>query len=130
MKEDWEVLRYVHKIGGRIDGTVIKILHDKHWIILQTDSIYRAILPFSSLYDGFILQDEDGREISPENLPSVGDTISTVVSNFNHEILWLSKSPSALSAEKLQKYQLYYSHYWSSEVLYCIEMFRLNSETT
>ena len=23
-----------------------------------------------------------------------------------------------------------YSHYWSSEVLYCIEMFRLNSETT
>jgi ribosomal protein S1 len=95
---EWEVLRYVHKIGSPIKGTVIDFV-DNAFVLLKTDTDYRCLLPLDSIEETFF---------RPKHLPNIGEEINTVVLNCVERVLYLSARASDTSAKNIQQWQLYY----------------------
>ncbi len=95
--EQWTIVRYVHKIGSPIKGTVIGFEYDS--VLLKTETGYKCLLPVSSIEESSLI---------PKHLPNIGQEINTVIDNFVEGILYVSARPSDTSAISIQKWQLYY----------------------
>ena len=96
--EQWDILRYVHKIGSPIEGTVIG-LDEYGSMLLETETGYKSLLPVMSI---------DESSLIPVHLPTIGQKINTVVQNFVEEVLYLSARPSDTSTKSIQEWTSYY----------------------
>jgi hypothetical protein len=103
--DQWEVIRYIHKIGSPLKGTVIGI--DKYSVLLETRTGYMSRLPFDMIEEESLI---------PESLPSIGEEISTVIYNFVDGVLYLSAKPSHTSFSSIQGWQSYYDFIETLEI--------------
>jgi ribosomal protein S1 len=109
LMDSWEAIRYVYKIGSPIKGTVTDYINDA-FVLLQTSSPYKSVVPFHNLVDLDKNFTFDVHEtFTPEILPPIGSEINTVVSNFVEEVLYLSAKPSDISEATIKKWQSYYN---------------------
>jgi hypothetical protein len=106
----WEVIRYVHKIGSPMKGTVIGF--DEYTVLLETGTGYKSCLCFDSIEE---------ESLTPTCLPNIGQEINVVVRNFVDGVLYLSAKPSQTSSESIQEWQAYYD---------LIETLEISSEVT
>ncbi len=106
--DSWQAIRHVYKIGSPIKGTVIDYIDDA-FVLLQTSSPYKSVIPFHNLVDldeNFTF--EAHKTFTPKILPAIGSEINTVVYNLVEEVLYLSAKPSDLSETTIKEWQLYY----------------------
>lgn len=107
----WEILRYVHKIGSPIKGTVIGF--DEYGsVLLETGTVYQSRLALDLIEES---------SLKPNHLPYLGQEINTVVYNFVDGILYLSAKPSHTSSASIQEWQAFYDF---------IETLEMGSEIT
>ena len=106
----YEVLLNIHRIGSRISGTVVARDDPAEFLItatghavLQTDSTYLALLPYSNLVD-------QQSSFSPSIVPKVGTQVEAVVFNFVDGTLYLSAKPIDFEEVTICKWQQYYDY--------------------
>lgn len=105
---EWEVLRFVHPLGSRISGTVLRKdpvqVHQGAPIghlTIETPSEYPALLPYFHLSD-------NPAHFSETCIPEVGQVVEAVVFNFVEGTLYLSAKPSDLAEEQVQAWDAFY----------------------
>ena len=106
----YEVLLNIHRIGSRISGVVIACDEPDNSlgtvsgrVTLQTETAYRALLPYSHMVDQL-------SSFSPKIIPVVGSRVDAVVFNFVDGTLYLSTKPEDLSDTTIRKWQQYYDY--------------------
>jgi hypothetical protein len=109
--EQWEILRYVHKVGSPIKATVIGF-SEYGSILLETGTGFKASLSPTALEDLFVIP----VSYVPARLPEIGQKLDTVVYNFVDDTLHLSARPSDLSPTTIQAWQDYYDYLDSLEI--------------
>lgn len=104
--DSWEILRYVHKIGSPIKGTVIGF--DEYGAaLLETKTGYQSRLPINFIEESLL---------TPKCIPHIGQEINTVVLNCVDGVLYLSAKPNHTSSESIQKWQAYYDFIETLEI--------------
>jgi ribosomal protein S1 len=101
----WEVIRYVHKIGSPMKGKVIGF--DEYAVLLETETGYKSRLCFDSIEE---------ESSAPKCLPNIGQEVNAVISNFVDGVLYLSAKPSQTSSESIQEWQAYYDFIEKMEI--------------
>ena len=112
----YQILKSVHKVGHPISGEVLgydKIASYKDYImcniIVKTDSEFRSILPFDSLFD-------TPPPFNEALLPKKGEKIDMVIKNHVDNTLYLSAKPSDLRKSEIEKFKDFYSFIEKLEV--------------
>ncbi|MEO0468918.1 MAG: hypothetical protein AAF206_04795 [Bacteroidota bacterium] len=106
--DSYEILKNIHKVGHPVSGVVTgyKMYSSKSdfprcHIEVQTNSVYRSVLPFGNLFDEHQAYDKD-------LLPPIGSTLEMVVSNHSEGTLYLSARPKDLAKTEVQAYKDFY----------------------
>jgi predicted RNA-binding protein with RPS1 domain len=109
--DQWNILRYIHKIGSPLKGTVIGF--DEYGaVLLETRTGYQSRLSIDFIEESSLI---------PDRIPFIGQEINTVIQNFVDGVLYLSAKPSHTCIESIQEWQAYYDF---------IEMIEIGSEIT
>ncbi len=106
MIDQWQILRYVHKIGSPVKATVTGF-DECGSVLVETATGYKSYLSTDFIEDSSLIAKPP---------PQIGQEINTVVCNFVNGVLLLSSKPSHTSSENIQEWQTFYNFIETLEI--------------
>ncbi|MBO2011461.1 S1 RNA-binding domain-containing protein [Hymenobacter negativus] len=108
--DQYEVLKNTHKVGHPISGIVTghKIYNHAPGFIscdiqMQTESVFKSILPYHNLFDNY-----DFTTFDESLIPASGVSIEMVIMNYVDGTLYLSASPNDITPTRIAGFVEFY----------------------